>query len=129
MNKKDRNITIFLFIFLIVVGLYMSIGSVIALTGTDSELLFEFANQDMPIFTYIAQLGVGLVAVFAGIAMWLRLTWAPTLALFSSGLLIAHTLNNMGKAIYDNPIQAIIMVVILIIMFQSFPFLMRSSSR
>src|SRR5690554_4528482 len=129
MNKKDRNITIFLFTFLIVVGLYMSISSAIILIGTDSELLFEFANQDMPIFNYIAQLGVGIVAVFSGVAMWLRLTWAPNIALFSSGLLIAHTLNNMGKAIYDNPVQAIIMVIILIIMFQSFPFLMRSSSR
>ncbi len=129
MNKKDRNITNFLFFFLVTVGLYMSVSAIIILITTESDQLFEFVNEDIPVFKHIAQLVVGLVSLLSGFAMWMRTSWASSLALFNSGLLIAFNLNNMGQAIYANPTRAIIMAVILIIMFQSFSFLMRSSTR
>tara|TARA_R110002096_G_scaffold434442_2_gene656002 strand:- start:29499 stop:29894 length:396 start_codon:yes stop_codon:yes gene_type:complete len=129
MNKKDRNITNFLVFFLVTVGLYMSISAIITLINTESGELFEFVNEDIPVFKHIAQLVVGLVSILSGFAMWMRVSWASSMAIFNSGLLIAFNLNNMGQAIYANPTRAIIMAVILIIMFQSFSFLMRSTNR
>jgi len=129
MNKKDRNISTFLVFFLATVGLYLSVSAIVTLVDTDSALLFEFVNEDIPVFKYIAQLVVGLVSILSSFAMWMRVSWASSLAIFNSGLLIAFNLNNMGQAIYANPVRAIIMAVILIIMFQSFSFLMRSANR
>ncbi len=129
MNKKDRNITNFLVFFLVTVGLYMSISAIITLINTESGELFEFVNEDIPVFKHISQLVVGLVSILSGFAMWMRVSWASSMAIFNSGLLIAFNLNNMGQAIYANPTRAIIMAVILIIMFQSFSFLMRSTNR
>ncbi len=129
MNKKDRNITNFLVFFLVTVGLYMSIGAIITLVKTESGQLFEFVNEDIPVFKHITQLVIGIISILSGFAMWMRVSWASSMAIFNSGLLIAFNLNNLGQAIYANPAHAIIMALILIIIFQSFSFLMRSANR
>ncbi|MFY0684736.1 MAG: hypothetical protein JXR20_09295 [Balneola sp.] len=129
MNRKDRNIHLFLFLFFIAVGLYMSISATWDLISTDQEVLFNFENKDIPIFTYISQLLIGLVSLFSGLVMWMRVHWAFSFSLFTSGLLMAFNLNNLGRAIYDNPTEAIFMAIILIIVLQSLPFSIRQNQR
>ena len=129
MNRKDRNIHLFLFLFFIAVGLYMAISAGWDLISTDQEVLFNFENKDIPIFTYIAQLLIGLISLFSGFVMWMRVHWAFSFSLFTSGLLMAFNLNNLGRAIYDNPTEAIVMAIILIIVLQSLPFSIRQNQR
>ena len=129
MNRKDRNIHLFLFLFLIATGLYMSFSAGWDLISADQEDLFNFDNQDIPIFTYITQLVIGLISVFSGLVMWMRVHWAFSFSIFTSGLLIAYNLNNLGRAMYENPTEAIIMSVILIVVLQSLPFSIRQNQR
>ncbi|WP_018127534.1 hypothetical protein [Balneola vulgaris] len=129
MNRKDRNINLFLTLFLLAVGLYMIIAAAWGLITVPSSELFDFENQDIPIFLYITQLGGGFISLFASIGLWLRTKWAFVFGLFSSGVLIAFHLNNLGRAIYQNPTEAIVMAVIIVIILQSLPFLMRHSQR
>ena len=129
MNRKDRNIHLFLFLFLIATGLYMSFSAGWDLISADQEDLFNFDNQDIPIFTYITQLVIGLISVFSGFVMWMRVHWAFSFSIFTSGLLIAYNLNNLGRAMYENPTEAIIMSVILIVVLQSLPFSIRQNQR
>lgn len=129
MNRKDRNIHLFLFLFFIAVGLYKSISAGWDLISTDQEVLFNFENKDIPIFTYISQLLIGLISLFSGFVMWMRVHWAFSFSLFTSGLLMAFNLNNLGRAIYDNPTEAIVMAIILIIVLQSLPFSIRQNQR
>lgn len=129
MNRKDRNIHFFLFLFFIAVGLYMSISAGWDLISADQEELFDFENKDIPIFMYISQLLIGLLSLFSGLVMWMRVHWAFSFSLFTSGLLMAFNLNNMGRAIYENPTEAIIMAIILIVVLQSLPFSIRQNQR
>lgn len=129
MNRKDRYIHFFLFLFFIVVGLYMSFSAGWELLGTDQEELFDFENKDIPVFMYISQLLIGLVSLFSGLVMWMRIHWAFSFSLFTSGLLMAFNLNNMGRAIYENPTEAIIMAIILVVVLQSLPFSIRQNQR
>ena len=129
MNRKDRNIHLFLFLFLIATGLYMSISGGWDLISTDQQKLFDFENQDIPIFTFISQLLIGLISIFSGLVMWMRVHWAFSFSIFTSGLLIAYNLNNLGRAMYDNPTEAIIMAIILIVVLQSLPFSIRNNQR
>jgi len=99
------------------------------LISADQEDLFNFDNQDIPIFTYITQLVIGLISVFSGLVMWMRVHWAHSFSIFTSGLLIAYNLNNLGRAMYENPTEAIIMSVILIVVLQSLPFSIRQNQR
>ncbi|MEP1120461.1 MAG: hypothetical protein ABJK11_13745 [Balneola sp.] len=129
MNRKDRNIHLFLFLFFITVGLYMSFSASWDLISTNQEELFNFENKDIPIFLYISQLLIGLTSLFSGFVMWMRVHWAFSFSLFTSGLLMAFNLNNLGRAIYENPTEAIIMAIILIIVLQSLPFSIRQNKR
>jgi len=107
----------------------MSVSSGWELISTEQTELFNFENRDVPVFTFIAQLLIGLVSLFSGFILWLRVHWAFGFTLFTSGLLMAFNLTNMGRAIYENPTEAIIMAVILIIVLQSLPFLIRQNQR
>jgi hypothetical protein len=129
MNRKDRNIHLFLLLFFIAVGLYMSISAGWDLLSAKQENLFDFENKDIPIFLYISQLMIGLISLFSGLVMWMRVHWAFSFSLFTSGLLMAFNLNNMGRAIYENPTEAIIMAIILIVVLQSLPFSIRQNQR
>lgn len=107
----------------------MSISGSWNFITAEQENLFDFQNQDIPIFTNITQLLTGLICLFSGFVMWMRVHWDFSFSLFSSGLLIAYNLNNMGRAIYENPTEAIIMAAILVIVLQSLPFLIRQNQR
>ncbi|MEO9885633.1 MAG: hypothetical protein ABJR05_09770 [Balneola sp.] len=107
----------------------MSFSASWDLISTNQEELFNFENKDIPIFLYISQLLIGLTSLFSGFVMWMRVHWAFSFSLFTSGLLMAFNLNNLGRAIYENPTEAIIMAIILIIVLQSLPFSIRQNKR
>lgn len=129
MTNKDRSINTFLSIVFIIVGLYMSVGSVQTLFSSETDTLFRFSGQDIPAFYYLVKLGGGVISLMTGLVMWLRVSWSPGLALFTSGLLISHQLGNMGRLIYTNPVEAVAAAIILIILLQSFPYLIRRTYR
>ncbi len=129
MTKKDRSINNFLSIVFVVVGLYMSVGSLQTLFSTDIDTLFRFSDQDIPAFHYLVKLGGGLISLMTGLAMWLRVSWSPGFAMFASGLLVSHHLGNLGRLIYANPVEAVATSIILIILLQSFPYLIRRTFR
>ena len=129
MNRKDRNIHLFLTIFLFSIGLYMSINGGWNIISTDQIDLFDFDNKDIPIFSFISELLIGVATILSAVLMWLRVHWAYGFTLFASGLLMAFNLTNLGRAIYDNPTKSIVMVIILIVVLQSLPFLIRQNQR
>lgn len=129
MTRKDRNIHFFLILFLLSIGVFMTINGTWQILNIEQDLLFDFENKQLPIFTFISELLIGLVCVLSAVLMWMRVHWAYGLVLFTSGLLIAFNLTNLGYAISQNPYNGIIMVVILIIVLQSLPFLIRKNQR
>ncbi|MFV1883962.1 MAG: hypothetical protein ACMZ7B_05715 [Balneola sp.] len=130
MKRKDRQIQLFLQIFLVLTGIYLiGINFWNLSTGTWGEGIFEFYNGELPVFKLAAGLISGILSVIAAWALWLRVHWAYGFTLIVSGLLFSYNLIGLGEAIYINPYHTIPMVVILIVMLQSFPFLMRRTTR
>lgn len=107
----------------------MSINGGWQMFTTTQADLFDFDNKNIPVFSYISELLIGVVSILSAILMWVRVHWAFGFTLFTSGLLMAFNLTNLGRAIYDNPTKGIIMVVILIVVLQSLPFLIRKNQR
>jgi hypothetical protein len=130
MKRKDRQIQLFLQIFLVITGLYMiSINIWYINSGVWKEGIFEFYNEEVPIFKLTAGLLTGILSLIAAWALWLRVHWGYGFTLIVSGLLFSYNLIGLGEAIYVNPYHAIPMVLILVVMLQSVPFLMRRTTR
>ena len=130
MKRKDRQIQLFLQIFLVLAGAYLISTNLWNLnSGIWQEGIFEFYNGEVPIFKFTAGLISGILSLIAAWALWLRVHWAYGFTLIVSGLLFSYNLIGLGEAIYINPYHAIPMVFILVVMLQSFPFLMRRTTR
>ncbi|GAB5410636.1 MAG: hypothetical protein BalsKO_30010 [Balneolaceae bacterium] len=130
MNKRDRQIQLFLQVFLIFTGVYL-IGLNIWKLNSEVwvEGVFEFYNQEVPVFKLAAGLITGVLSLIASWALWIRTSWAFSFTLLSSGFIFSYNLISLGETIYAIPYHAIPMVIILIVMLQSFPFLLRKTSR
>ncbi|MEQ9309038.1 MAG: hypothetical protein RLN90_06250 [Balneolaceae bacterium] len=130
MNKRDRQIQIFLQFFLIFTGFYL-IGLNIWKVNSEiwSNGIFEFYNQEVPVFKLAAGLITGVLSLIASWALWIRANWAYSFALLGAGFIFSYNLISLGETIYETPYHAIPMVIILIVMLQSFPFFMRKTSR
>ncbi len=130
MKKKDRQIQLFLQVFLILAGVYLIGKNLWNLnSGLWNEGIFEFYNEEIPVFKLSAGFITGLLCLIASWALWIRAHWSYGFTLAISGLLFAYNLIGLGEIIYLNPYHAIPMVFILIVMLQSFPFLIRRSTR
>jgi hypothetical protein len=130
MTSKDRKIQLFLQIFLLLTGIYVIGLNVWKLSsGFWEDGLFEFYNQEIPVFKVAAGAVTGLISLFTSWVLWMRVSWAYSFAMLTAGLLFAYNLLALGEVIYTNPYHAIPMVLILIVMLQSIPFLMRRTSR
>ena len=130
MKKKDRQIQLFLQIFLVFTGVYLVGFNIWKLnSGIWEEGIFEFYNQEVPVFKLAAGLITGVLSLIASWALWIRTSWAHSFTLLIGGLLFSYNLISLGEAIYGTPYHAIPMVIILIVMLQSFPFLMRRTNR
>lgn len=130
MNKKDRQIQLFLQLFLLVTGAYILGFNFWKLSsGFWSEGIFEFYNQEVPIFKLSAGIIIGVMSIISAWVLWARASWAYGFTLLIAGFLFSYNLIALGETIYSNPYQAIPMVIILIVMLQSTPFLMRRTQR
>lgn len=130
MNKKDRRITIFLEFFFVLTGLYLVIMQAWELyTGVVPGNLFEFSDGSIPAFDVFAQFFTGLASFIAYWTLWARATWSAGWCMFTLGLLIYHNVHALGPAIHNRPASAIPMIIILLVVMQSFPFLIRNTRR
>lgn len=130
MKRKDRQIQLFLQIFLVLSGTYIIGVNLWSLSsGVWSEGIFEFYNGEVPVFKLSAGFISGILSLIASWALWIRAHWAYGFTLIVSGLLFGYNLIGLGEAIYVNPYHAIPMVFILIVMLQCFPFLLRRTTR
>ncbi len=130
MKRKDRQIQLFLQIFLVLTGAYL-IGINLWNLNSDlwSEGIFEFYNGEVPVFKITAGFIAGFLSLIASWALWIRAHWAYGFTLIVSGLLFGFNLIGLGEAIHINPYHAIPMVFILIVILQSVPFLLRRTTR
>tara|TARA_R110000868_G_scaffold408293_7_gene691051 strand:- start:1412 stop:1810 length:399 start_codon:yes stop_codon:yes gene_type:complete len=130
MNKRDRQIQLFLQIFLLFTGVYLLGLNIWKLnSGIWEEGIFEFYNQEVPVFKLGAGLISGILSLIASWSLWIRASWAYSFTLLGAGFVFLYNLISLGEAIYSTPYHAIPMVIIVIVMLQSFPFLMRRTSR
>ncbi len=130
MNKKDRRIRLFLEFFFLLAAAYTLVFKAwgLYLTVMAGEL-FDFQGGTIPVFDLLTQIFSGLAALIASWALWLRASWAAGWGLFTMGLLLYGNVESMGPAIYSHPAKAIPMVVIVLVVMQSFPFLIRNTHR
>lgn len=130
MTNKDRRIQFSLQLFYLIVGIYtilLNFGTIYSdRFPTD---IFDYHSNDIPAFSLAAGFLSGLAALISSLSLWTRRAWAYGFALFSSGLLFCYNLQEMGSAIYRNPYETIPMVIILIVVLQSFPFLLKKTDR
>ncbi|MEX0722335.1 MAG: hypothetical protein WD357_04105 [Gracilimonas sp.] len=130
MTVKDRRIHLFLQIFFLLVGLYQFIKLIGDLQGGQlTSQLFEFQNNELPIVTISASLITGITSLVSSFSLWTRLTWAYGFTLLSSGIAFIYHLLSLGDAIQQNSFEIIPIVLVLIILLQSFPYLLRRSYR
>lgn len=130
MNKRDRQVQLFLQIFLLFTGIYLISFNFWKLnSGEWPAGIFEFYNQEVPVFKLSAGLITGCLSLIASWALWIRTNWSYSFALLGGGFLFSYNLISLGETISSAPFHAIPMVIIVIVMLQSFPFLMRKTSR
>lgn len=130
MTNKDRRIQLFLQFFYLLVGIYIILSCFGAIySNRYPNDIFDFHSNDIPAFTLAAGFLTGLAALISSLSLWTRIAWAYGFSLFTSGLLFCYNLLEMGSAIYRNPYETVPMVIILIIVLQSFPFLLKRTNR
>ncbi|MEX0720124.1 MAG: hypothetical protein WD059_05615 [Balneolaceae bacterium] len=130
MTNKDRRIQLFLQIFYLLVGIYTIINTFGALYSSRyPDDIFDFYNSDIPVFSLAAGFITGFAALLSSFTLWTKVNWAFGFAIFTSGLLLCYNLLEMGNAIFRNPYEAVPMVIILVIVLQSFPFLLKQTDR
>lgn len=130
MKKKDRRIRLFLEIFFLAVGIYI-IG--IKAWGFYAEVvpgrLFEFYEGSIPVFGLVAHVFAGLSCFIASWSLWARVPWSAGWGMFTMGLILYGNISSMGTAIFEHPARAIPMVIIVLVVMQSFPFMMKDTQR
>ncbi|MEX2362636.1 MAG: hypothetical protein WD597_03390, partial [Balneolaceae bacterium] len=127
---KDRRIQLFLQIFYLLVGIYTIINSFGAMySNRYPGDIFEVHNNNIPAFSLATGFITGFTALISSFTLWTRVNWAFGFATFTSGLLFSYNLTEIGGAIYRNPYESVPMVIILVVVLQSFPFLLKQTDR
>lgn len=130
MTNKDRRIQLFLQIFYLLVGIYIILINFGAIySNRFPNDIFDFHSNDIPAFSLAAGFITGISSLISSLSLWTRIVWAYGFSLFTSGLLFCYNIMEMGSAIYRNPYETVPMVIILIIVLQSFPFLLKRIDR
>lgn len=130
MNVKDRRIHLFLQLFFLFVGLYQFIRLIGELqSGQFSGNVFEFRYNDLPALSLGISLIAGITSLISCFSLWTRAAWAYGFSLFTCGILFSYHLLSLAPAIQRNSYEIIPIVLVLIVILQSFPFLLRRSYR
>ena len=93
------------------------------------EGIFESYNGSIPIFTLAAGFIGGILSLITSLFLWTRVSWAHGLSLFTSGLVMSYALTELGGILNRNPYHSIPLVLLVIVVLQSMPFLIRKASR
>ena len=84
MNKRDRQIQIFLQLFYLIAGLYLAGLNIWKLNAELwPEGIFESYNGSIPIFTLAAGFIGGILSLITSLFLWTRVSWAHGLSLFT----------------------------------------------
>lgn len=127
---KDRRIHLFLQLFFLLIGLYQFVKLLGGLqTGQLSSDLFEFHFNDLPVINLSIVILCGITSLVSSFAIWTRAAWMYGFALFTSGILFSYHLVGLGTAIYQNSYEIIPIVLVLIVLLQSLPYLLKRSYR
>lgn len=130
MNNRDRRITLFLIFFFLLTGIYLIAEQGWRMyAGLIPAQLFKFSGGSIPIFDVAIQFFTGVASFIACWTLWARATWSAGWCMFTLGLLIYHNVQALGPAIHNRPAAAIPMVIILLVVMQSFPFFLRNTRR
>lgn len=130
MTVKDRRIHLFIQIFFLLIGTYQIIKIIGAFQVNNyGSGLFEFQNNELPFIVLSASVITGITSLFSSFALWMRTAWAYGFTLFTCGIVFIYQLMSLGKAIHQNSHEIIPIVIVLIVILQSFPFLLRRSYR
>lgn len=130
MNKRDRQIQIFLQLFYLIAGFYLAGLNIWKLNAELwPEGIFESYNGSIPIFTLAAGFIGGVLSLITSLFLWTRVSWAHGLSLFTSGLIMSYALTELGGILNRNPYHSIPLVLLVIVVLQSMPFLIRKASR
>lgn len=130
MTRRERQIQVFLQLFLLFTGLYLIGWNIWKLnSGIWDDGIFEFYNQEVPIFKVSAGFIAGFISLIASWALWMRAPWAHGFTILLTGFLFSYNLISLGETLAEAPYHAIPLVIILIVLLQSLPFLLRNSSR
>lgn len=130
MTSKDRKVQIFLFLFYLLTGLYLSFKSVVmTISGLEGQTLFKYGEFGLPVLN-ITIAAVGAICSFiSSMGLFIRVRWIYGFTLFNSGLLLCYALENVGTTLQINPYESIPLILMIVIVLQSFPFLMKKSFR
>lgn len=129
MTNKDRRIQLILQFFYLLVGIYTIINNFGALSTRYPDNIFDFHNGTIPVFSFATGLIIGVASLISSFTLWTRVKWAYGFSIFTSGLLLSYNLLEMGGAIARNPYETIPMIIILVVVLQSFPFLLKQTDR
>ena len=130
MNKRDRHIHFFLQIFMLLAGTYFLGYNIWKLsTGFWENGLFEFQLQELPIFIVSAGIIAGSFSLVSAVMLWMRTNLAYGFSLFTGGILLGYSLMELADVTFIAPMHAIPLVLVLFVVMQTFPFLIRRTQR
>lgn len=130
MKRKERRVRLLLELFFIAAGLYVILIKAWGFfEGFDPNALFESRQGSIPVFNLAAHLFTGLACFIASWALWSRASWGAGWCMFTFGMLLYGNLHSIGLVISETPAQTIPMILIVLVVMQSFPFLIRETGR
>jgi len=130
MKRKDRRARLFLELFFLATGLYvLLIKGWTVFESAYPGTMFEMQQGMIPVFPLAAYLFTGLACFISSWALWTRAPWGAGWSMFTFGLLLYDNLQSIGANITNDPAQTIPMIIIVLIVMQSFPFLIKETSR
>lgn len=130
MKRKDRRVRLFLELFFIMAGFYVLLGQGLEIFNSAYPgNLFEAYQGTIPVFNVAVYLFAGLSCFISAWALWSRISWAAGWSMFTFGMLLYGNIQSIGTTIIQAPAQTIPMILIILVVMQSFPFLIRETRR
>ncbi|MFN1835616.1 hypothetical protein AB2B38_010170 [Balneola sp. MJW-20] len=130
MTSKDRKVQIFLFCFYLLTGLYLGYKSaMMILSGIESQSLFQYGEFGLPILGITISVIAAICSFISSFGLFIRVRWVYGFTLFTSGLMFCYAIENVGESLQRNPYESIPLILMIVIILQSFPFLMKKSFR
>lgn len=130
MTAKDRKVQIFLSCFYLLAACYLGFRTVTTLLlAVEQGDLFVNGAEGLPVLTVTIGLIGGIGSLVSSFGLFMRVRWINGMALFTSGLLLCYSMESLSHILKDNPYQSIPLVLMIIVILQSFSYLMKSSYR